>query len=684
MFRQGRLLTFQYLTGLFFLVSFSPYSFAQSGVTGKVITVPDDYPKIQAAIDAAEKGTTVKIGPGNYEETIILKSGVNIKGLDANSIVIYCDARNGPVLKAENCNQPEISGLTLKHTGTENIPADFQGRFPVLLVNSSNLVISKCKIQKSASDGVLITDSNATINECLISDNNDYGLAAYGASTLSVSDNVFSGNGYNGLFLKGVHSAEVCRNTCSDNAHHGISVAEKSRVNLIQNNCANNKYNGIFFGLGATGSVKDNTCRSNDYQGISVTGEGTDVLIQRNTFSDNNKNGIYFDGKASGTVVENKCSNNLFHGISIADPCCAPSINNNYCFKNKRSGLYLTMPFRATPTGNIFEDNGEICWSEICELRNADKFEQLENAASRLRKQRCRYENGSWHLDYFYEALGEGWGGLEYFPQIKSTFEDWMKKYPDSVTPRIALARAYKSIAWKARGSGYANTVSEKGWQEFEDNLEKAEKYLIEAEDLNAPDPELYALWITVGMGMNKTDEEMDALFEKGIAIEKYYWSLYTNRAWSLTPRWGGKPGQLERFARQAAELTGQQEGQILYLKAADVLIGRKDFDPQELKQLDFSYKTLIQACDDLVRIYPDTNDSYPTNIRCFLACAYGDRDKAMRLFAEIGSNRHKKVWVKEEIFNKYKDWATGKTEKVEITDKSVGFWDSLKERLRR
>jgi hypothetical protein len=52
-------------------------------------------------------------------------------------------------------------------------------------------------------------------------------------------------------------------------------------------------------------------------------------------------------------------------------------------------------------------------------------------------------------------------------------------------------------------------------------------------------------------------------------------------------------------------------------------------------------------------------------NARCFLACAYEDKDTALRLFAEIGSACHKKVWVKEEIFNKYKNWAISKTEKL-------------------
>jgi len=166
-------------------------------------------------------------------------------------------------------------------------------------------------------------------------------------------------------------------------------------------------------------------------------------------------------------------------------------------------------------------------------------------------------------------------------------------------------------------------------------------------------------------MGLGKTNKEMDALFEKGIAIEKCYWPLYENMALSILPRWGGRPGQLEAFARRAVELTQQKDGQILYFKIADAAIGMKNAEPKQFKQLGFSYKILQQAQDDLVKRYPDTNDNYLLNFSCFLACAYGDKDKAKNLFVQIGSNWVKSVWCDEDIFNKYKSWVLTKTEKL-------------------
>ena len=484
---------------------------AQESAPGKIITVPSDFNSIQAAINAAQAGDTVSVKDGNYEEILTLKTGVSLKGRDSNGVIIYCDVLNGSVLTADDCASLEITNLTFMHNADSLMPADFKGRFPILNINSSNLKISKCKIQNSGFDGILVNNSNITINKCIISDNNNYGLAAYKSSILSVSDNIFSRNGANGLLLKGIRTADVYNNTCTDNGHHGISVAENCSVSLVNNNCSGNKYSGIFFGLGASGSVRNNICRSNNYQGIVVTGSGTNVVIQNNIFTDNKLCGIFFNDMATGSITDNNCSSNLWHGISVADESAYPVIHNNKCFRNKHCGLYHTIPFRVSASDNEYGDNGDISWSEICDLRNADKFEQLETIASRLLKQKNVFPNGYWQLGQFYIALGEGWGDLKYFPQIKSGFDDWIKKYPHSVTPRIALAIAYKTIAWKARGGRYANEVTEQGWKDFEDNLKKAEDILIEAEDINASDFELYAIWLTVGMGLGKTSEEMNS-----------------------------------------------------------------------------------------------------------------------------------------------------------------------------
>ncbi len=62
---------------MFVLVAFLVLAISGSA---KTIYVPDDYAKIQEAIDAAVNGDTIIVRPGTYVENITLKNGVGLYG----------------------------------------------------------------------------------------------------------------------------------------------------------------------------------------------------------------------------------------------------------------------------------------------------------------------------------------------------------------------------------------------------------------------------------------------------------------------------------------------------------------------------------------------------------------------------------------------------------------------------
>ncbi|MFO1465163.1 MAG: hypothetical protein U1F35_01755 [Steroidobacteraceae bacterium] len=47
----------------------------------------------------------------------------------------------------------------------------------------------------------------------------------------------------------------------------------------------------------------------------------------------------------------------------------------------------------------------------------------------------------------------------------------------------------WRSMAWKARGDGFSNTVTPEGWKLFEERLAKARKLMDEAESFAATNP---------------------------------------------------------------------------------------------------------------------------------------------------------------------------------------------------
>ena len=52
------------------------------------LLVPDEYPSIQAAIDAARPGDTVRIKAGRYDEALQFKDGITLEGADAQGTVV--------------------------------------------------------------------------------------------------------------------------------------------------------------------------------------------------------------------------------------------------------------------------------------------------------------------------------------------------------------------------------------------------------------------------------------------------------------------------------------------------------------------------------------------------------------------------------------------------------------------
>ena len=94
--------------------------------------------------------------------------------------------------------------------------------------------------------------------------------------------------------------------------------------------------------------------------------------------------------------------------------------------------------------------------SEKTDLLLAEgNFAELDRIAAELRTSKVQCANGVWHLRSFYD----GFAMLsDYLPETAwtdriATFQSWINQYPDSITPRIALASVWDEWAWAgARG----------------------------------------------------------------------------------------------------------------------------------------------------------------------------------------------------------------------------------------
>jgi parallel beta-helix repeat protein len=579
--------------------------------------VPNDYPTIQQAIDAAKPKDTVEIKEGTYTESVTFKEGIILKGTVRDKTILCCDANTGSVITVTDCNEGTITELTLLQTGAEELPEGKESPLPVLRLSSSSIKVIRCTIQNGGGSGITIGGKgNCEVSDCNINNNSGSGIYVLG---------------------------------------------EGAEPTLNKNRCSENKGNGIYFREGAGGTAEDNLCNKNSFNGISVMNKWTSPNLKNNQCSGNRASGIYFGEGARGGAENNICKENEWHGITVADDSSAPELNGNQCLSNRRCGIYYSDGTHITAKDNVLKDNGEINYRQLRNTLWEKKFDELEETASRLRREKSEFTNSNCQLNHFYYSLSSGWSDYKpsYEEELLGILEQWIKEKPESITPRIVMAKAYVDFAWHARGGQWARDVPDYAWKIFDEKLKKAWAVLTEAEKLEEKDPELYRLFIQAGMGLGKSDKEMNLLFEKGIAIGKWYYPLYYQRAIDLLPRWGGDPGELEAFVRRSAELNGGQEGEMLYAKlAGEIATMHHNLGPDSFIELGLSYPRAKQGHIYILEKYPEA--TYYLNTYCLLASIYEDKKTAKELFEKIGDNWNRNVWKKEEHFRTYQTWAYG------------------------
>ena len=278
----------------------------------------------------------------------------------------------------------------------------------------------------------------------------------------------------------------------------------------------------------------------------------------------------------------------------------------------------------------------------VRDLLNREKFAELENIAATVRSSRSRFAGGAWKLNAFYNTV-QGPGYLTAADAVWTAhiarLNRWVAAYPASPTPRIALAQAYLRYSWKARGHGYAKTVTENGWQLFNSRTKQAQSVLEAAASLSPKDPQWFRLMQEVALAQSWPREQENQLVESAMAIEPGYFYLYVAQANYLSTRWFGKEGEAEAFADSIADRIGGDNGSFVYYRIAEAMdcCGKKDLLPA------LSWDRIKQGFSAIENLYGSLN--YQRNVMAYLALRHGDREFASQMFSRIGDDWSASVW---------------------------------------
>lgn len=241
------------------------------------ITVPDDFPTIQDAVDNAAPGTKIKVKAGTYPEDVCV----------------------------------DVAGVRITAEGAATLVGGF-------IVAANNVEIDHFKIDLSQiiHDGIhLEAVCGAKIHHNTIIDASD-GICLEGSTNCVIKSNTCTG-AIDGIDLNDANGNTIDENTCTGNSDRGIELDDCDNNKVSGNNCSENN-DGIKLRNDCDGNeLKDNICNDSDDSGIELGGAAIGVFLSGNIIGPGNvangnaDNGVdLFESASNNVVKKNTALNN--------------------------------------------------------------------------------------------------------------------------------------------------------------------------------------------------------------------------------------------------------------------------------------------------------------------------------------------------------------------------------------
>jgi len=325
--------------------------------SARTIYVPDDYARIQWAVDNATDGDTIIVRDGVFHENIEVDKRLTLRSENGseNCIVQAADPSNDVFhVVADYVN---IYGFTIEN-----------GRHGISLDHTENCNIANNNISNNDWEGIELWNSsnNVITGNTMTND----GVVIWGDELRHWNTHTIEGNIVNGkplYYFKNriggkvpEDAGQVILANCTGmlvenlnirNTDVGIEIGFSSQ-NTIKNNNVSDSEGGICLGYSSNNSIRGNNI-SNNEGGIGMVSSSNNSITDNSIIS-NNGIGISLWDSSSNNITGNNVSNNGY-GIFLSDSRSNNIIGNN--ISNNVGGIYLDSSSNNNITGNSISNN---------------------------------------------------------------------------------------------------------------------------------------------------------------------------------------------------------------------------------------------------------------------------------------------------------------------------------------
>ena len=216
----------------------------------------------------------------------------------------------------------------------------------------------------------------------------------------------------------------------------------------------------------------------------------------------------------------------------------------------------------------------------------------------------------------------------------------WVHERPGSSLPLLVRGAHGVRWAWAARGGAAAGDVDPRAWDVFFGRLNAAERDLLEAARLAPQDPVPWTSLVISGRGLQISLEEICLRFDQATARERWLPYAHDQMLQALCAKWFGSSDLMFHFASDTTAEAPEGSSVHKVVALAHLEEWLYDGHPAGYFQDPPVVAELAAAADRSVfspRFVPGKQAAYARHAFALVFHLAGDRDRARRLFADIG-----------------------------------------------
>jgi len=238
------------------LTSMLALTFNIQPVKGGTITVPDDYPTIQGAVNAASENDTIFVRNGTYYENLAINKAVSLIGEDKDITIIDGGKSGGYRVIDITADGVLVSGFTIQNGWHSNI----------MIWSDNNKIIGNRILNNTWMGGIYVQYGANNIIQNNTFNNNSQAIYLYWGTSVNnnVANNFITNNSL-GILVWYSKSNVIVENTLLNN-HEGMRFSWDSVDNNVSNNLiTDNEYGMIFSACSGKNIMRRNTMIGNKY-----------------------------------------------------------------------------------------------------------------------------------------------------------------------------------------------------------------------------------------------------------------------------------------------------------------------------------------------------------------------------------------------------------------------------------